>query len=604
MSTLVTLGQTLGLAGVAVGVFFLLFREVLRKNIFPMLDRGRSYKLLRMVIIIVFAFSISIATIATVAQLVLTGHLTSISFNWRNGKESLNFAISFDQYRLVTEARAASLNEVDKKVAAGGSEDLDKGFQEYNLAAKGLGDSLVKLSKMGLGSILTDQVLARVALQVQRGEVSQLNELLGNLVQSGEAKGDPDRARLIASSGYQIGRLQELTFAFDGAERAYRLTSEFDPTYFPAVSALSYLYIERGERATAREFLDAVISEIDDTRSDKALTIAQLWTVKADVFLWDGKFSEAETSLNTAATIAEKEPLASEESRSAEAERLNSTAGLMQNLGRTSDALRNIRQALDLVSQNKALRQELNIKLNLGVILVDAGELSEAVKVTQDIEPLVGKLAPKDMLRGYFYLLKAYSSIRAGEILTAKVNVKSAREFFAPAFNATDASIRIARIRCLEQRIEYFQGDDAEAVATGRECIDLTLRSGPGRIGDVVNGFYILQKIAIKQQGQRERLSATEVLRGRLPPIYVECADSMDKLLDVVVSHPEGKAGGAALDEIIVNLAALENRAGIFTDALTDAALLHDTQSLYTDKSLTVDRVNSLRRSVGARLLS
>jgi hypothetical protein len=58
-----TLGQVLGIGGVALGVFFLLFREVIRKSIFPTLKKDDAYRLLRLISVLIW----SVAVIGIVA---------------------------------------------------------------------------------------------------------------------------------------------------------------------------------------------------------------------------------------------------------------------------------------------------------------------------------------------------------------------------------------------------------------------------------------------------------------------------------------------------------------------------------------------------------
>jgi hypothetical protein len=47
-----TLGGIAGLAGLAIGMILLLYREIIRKNIFPTLTRTDSYRLLRIIAIL------------------------------------------------------------------------------------------------------------------------------------------------------------------------------------------------------------------------------------------------------------------------------------------------------------------------------------------------------------------------------------------------------------------------------------------------------------------------------------------------------------------------------------------------------------------------
>jgi hypothetical protein len=53
-----TLGQILGIAGVALGVFFLLFREIIRKAIFPTLKKDDAYKLLRLISVLIWSVAV------------------------------------------------------------------------------------------------------------------------------------------------------------------------------------------------------------------------------------------------------------------------------------------------------------------------------------------------------------------------------------------------------------------------------------------------------------------------------------------------------------------------------------------------------------------
>ena len=44
-----TVGQVAGIGGLALGVFLLLFRDIIRKNIFPKLPAAEAYRLLRLI---------------------------------------------------------------------------------------------------------------------------------------------------------------------------------------------------------------------------------------------------------------------------------------------------------------------------------------------------------------------------------------------------------------------------------------------------------------------------------------------------------------------------------------------------------------------------
>lgn len=53
-----TLGKIAGLAGISIGVLLVIFREIIRKNIFPNLNNEQAYKIIRLVIILTFLISL------------------------------------------------------------------------------------------------------------------------------------------------------------------------------------------------------------------------------------------------------------------------------------------------------------------------------------------------------------------------------------------------------------------------------------------------------------------------------------------------------------------------------------------------------------------
>jgi hypothetical protein len=52
------LGQALGIGGVALGVIFLVFREMIRKTIFPKLAKRDAYRLLRLITVSVWSVAV------------------------------------------------------------------------------------------------------------------------------------------------------------------------------------------------------------------------------------------------------------------------------------------------------------------------------------------------------------------------------------------------------------------------------------------------------------------------------------------------------------------------------------------------------------------
>jgi hypothetical protein len=57
-SVIETFGKIAGVGGLALGVAFFVFRDVIAKNIFPSLTKTQAYRLLRL--IVVFAFVVAV----------------------------------------------------------------------------------------------------------------------------------------------------------------------------------------------------------------------------------------------------------------------------------------------------------------------------------------------------------------------------------------------------------------------------------------------------------------------------------------------------------------------------------------------------------------
>ena len=53
-----SLGQIAGIGGIALGVFFFLFRDLIRKSIFPKLNQADAYRLLRLISVLVWSVAV------------------------------------------------------------------------------------------------------------------------------------------------------------------------------------------------------------------------------------------------------------------------------------------------------------------------------------------------------------------------------------------------------------------------------------------------------------------------------------------------------------------------------------------------------------------
>jgi len=53
-----TVSQTAGIGGVALGIYLLLFRDIIRKQIFPELSKQHAFRLLRLIAVLVWSVAV------------------------------------------------------------------------------------------------------------------------------------------------------------------------------------------------------------------------------------------------------------------------------------------------------------------------------------------------------------------------------------------------------------------------------------------------------------------------------------------------------------------------------------------------------------------
>lgn len=57
ISVLQTVGQVAGIGGVALGALLMIFRDVIRKNIFPNLQQRQAYRLIKLIVVLTFSIA-------------------------------------------------------------------------------------------------------------------------------------------------------------------------------------------------------------------------------------------------------------------------------------------------------------------------------------------------------------------------------------------------------------------------------------------------------------------------------------------------------------------------------------------------------------------
>ncbi len=54
-----TVGQIAGIGGIALGVLLILFKEIVRKSIFPTLTKDQAYRLLRLIVVLTWSGAVA-----------------------------------------------------------------------------------------------------------------------------------------------------------------------------------------------------------------------------------------------------------------------------------------------------------------------------------------------------------------------------------------------------------------------------------------------------------------------------------------------------------------------------------------------------------------
>ncbi len=108
-SLLKTVGQIAGIGGIALGVLLLVFRDVIRKNIFPQLASVQAYRLIRLVVVLTFliaALGISAWVYVQKNDLPRLSHNASLwSKNWQTVNDPLPWMNSSEGYSATNRER-------------------------------------------------------------------------------------------------------------------------------------------------------------------------------------------------------------------------------------------------------------------------------------------------------------------------------------------------------------------------------------------------------------------------------------------------------------------------------------------------------------------
>jgi tetratricopeptide (TPR) repeat protein len=417
--------------------------------------------------------------------------------------------------------------------------------------------------------------VSKAVSEVQRIEFGTLVHIRDDLIDAFRNSPDLNVRKRIAEIGFLTGQLQELGLRFTEAEESYRRVLAAFPLYAPAASAYANLLAERGQReagfVVAQEF---VTSANTDPNSDSLLK-SQAFGLRALMFLWAGEFDKALKDLNTSSELISNTAIGQAEEEAEAARRLNASAGIYVNLGNMERALQDIRRAITLFEKVNDLYEGLIAQMNLTVILIDSGLLREADDLIRlKLEPRVRGLASGDLLRGLFYIVRTSLYVRQRNVAAAEVTRTSAQAFFDPTRGDSSLKFRQARVRCLESRIRYLEGNWDAAADSAKDCAQLPMI---------------------------ESVMAEQLLS--LPPNLQERASCVNQFIFITNSYAHGNRSeiSKTLDGLIGRIIQLENRSGALLDVLNDALLLRADGSLDRDLSVTSEELNALREKAGAK---
>jgi tetratricopeptide (TPR) repeat protein len=606
MQSLVTLAQILGLAGVSAGIFFLLFREIIQNKIFPTLNQQQGFQTIKLIMKYVFFFSVITLVLATVIQIFRTPNLQSIGFDLGGLlRAEAKFGSSQELFFPPYISRAEALETKGGRSSLGGVMTPADALQRYNRVAERLNGAFGAVRNLTqFKRRVSNGDVSKAVSEVQRIEFGTLVHIRDDLIDAFRNSPDLNVRKRIAEIGFLTGQLQELGLRFTEAEESYRRVLAAFPLYAPAASAYANLLAERGQReagfVVAQEF---VTSANTDPNSDSLLK-SQAFGLRALMFLWAGEFDKALKDLNTSSELISNTAIGQAEEEAEAARRLNASAGIYVNLGNMERALQDIRRAITLFEKVNDLYEGLIAQMNLTVILIDSGLLREADDLIRlKLEPRVRGLASGDLLRGLFYIVRTSLYVRQRNVAAAEVTRTSAQAFFDPTRGDSSLKFRQARVRCLESRIRYLEGNWDAAADSAKDCAQTMALMSTARLTEQIESAYIQWKAHFKLHKipMIESVMAEQLLS--LPPNLQERASCVNQFIFITNSYAHGNRSeiSKTLDGLIGRIIQLENRSGALLDVLNDALLLRADGSLDRDLSVTSEELNALREKAGAK---
>jgi hypothetical protein len=116
-ATLKVVGQVAGIGGIALGVLMLIFREVIRKNIFPNLAQIQAYRIIRLVVVLTFLIAASGVAAWVYVQRVGTQHIEDTVFPGRSPEPAMLKHLQSVDEGYFADAWASMAEEAHKRMS-------------------------------------------------------------------------------------------------------------------------------------------------------------------------------------------------------------------------------------------------------------------------------------------------------------------------------------------------------------------------------------------------------------------------------------------------------------------------------------------------------
>jgi tetratricopeptide (TPR) repeat protein len=590
MDELVAIAKVLGLAGVGVSVFFLLIKSVIEKNIYPQLTKDKSYRLLRYVITVVFAFSVIVLIFVFFYNFF---HDKNVSFELERGDTKVVILATKQTFSDVVVTNAKATEAKSGVSVANTVVQMGSAYEELAIIVDSMNAVLDKDK-----NCLPAELIAKVQVETRFAKSDALNKAF-DAITSGKVCGAI--VNHSAKFGDLIGRYEELTSQPSSAETIYAKVLEFAPTDLIAARALAALRIQRADQEGAMIAINTLIDS--ETPIPSGVELAQALTERAEIFMWMRRFNEALADVDRAFKILDqvRDVDADAERDAALGSLLNLSSGLQMQLGNFAEAEKYEEQALKVFSSTKSRRDEFTARTNVISIFIETGQLGRAVEYVGVADKDVNQLAELDILRGNYFIIKARLALRYRNFDQASSFANAAEVFYSKS-GPSHYNFRLANVECLREKLSYFAAKYDDAKEHGDFCI--STKRAPGKVDNICDAVYILVKTSVKEKSEdRWRRIFSELIsegskldiddRIRLTSRFAETIAQIVSNIDAN-QISDVRAIGSEFSK-------LEYETGFISDVFNDILITLEAGKFVESGDKPLANVNVLRSNFGAR---